>query len=609
MTTTEKLPLEEDPFFMPSIEQMNVVKELRNPKDRFHTYRTRSRANIRERIKIESTSYDDEMIGNDYFKAPPKFATDIDDCYQSELYNEPSRAHYRFKPITEMVKLREAFRKKLEIYWIKEKIVLDRVDAIKNNLIKAQVQENMVEYNKFLEDYKSNVFKESSKLKDDEREHFLETNRLRKIRDDLSDGIEPVKMNIFYHAINFVELTKYHKFQYLLKPTDWRVAHDHIHRTPDGDLENIRDSLNTLATSHLWDQNNTTLDVIMSFIENVYLEKPQQTSLVFETGGDFLQAYRVIQSLSIRPLQQYHDLSIIYANLENELQVFILKNEIYVDNLQRMHSSLSRRKNFMEQRLKELESTSKSLMNKPLLESTSNETLRTLRGLCEAAFQRAVTKTADASMTKHFSAVEKLTELEKKIFRLLETLDGIPKDLIALAEEKVRFERKRKFLQADRAYKIEMNVKFRIAQLRRCLTKPPMKVKREGKLPISVLPKKPPKEKKMKPLLTSIEQEYIRAFTELGVEGEIRFDENVKKMIDRIKNESTPFYLDHLLDKLGFIVPKETEQRFEEILRDETEKLKFKDVLPGVRSQVKLWQAGDEKFKKENIQKTQYLYE
>lgn len=593
--------LEMQPYLVPTIEQLNLVKELNKPKDKFHTYRTRSCANIRDRIQITSTRYEDELIGDEEFTAPPKYSTDIDEYYRSEFYNDYN------KPTSDINKLRETFRKNLDICWIKERMILDHLESIKNTAIKIEVDSNTKEYDKFLDEYKQESFRKSSKIKEEEREHFKECLRLRKVDDDLRDGLEPLKMNIFYHALNFVHLMMLGKCQYLFKPIEWRLVNDYIHRTPEGELENIRVSIANIRSSNLWDQNNASIEIIMDFINNVYLKEAKGFKKVFANGEEFLNSLKELQTKSLRPLQQFHEVTKTLSNSEKELYEFEAKNAAFIDSLTHLHSSLSRRKNFIEGRLEELEKQSQTLMYEPLEDSTSSEEIRTLRGLCEVVFKRVVIKKADTSLTKHYTAVEKVAAIEKKALELLKLLDNIPRpDLIMQIEEKVRNERKRKLLIAERACKIEQNVGLRISQLRRCLAKPPKKEKRKGKL--TILPKKQTKSKISKPLLTSIEEEYIRAFTELGVSGKIHFDGNVKQMIDRIKNESIPFYLDHLLDKLGFQVSKESDQKAEQIIIDETENFKYKDVLDDVRNQVKMWEDFEEQVKKENIRKTPYLY-
>lgn len=586
LTTQEQPPYDLEPYFIPNISHFNIVKELCKPKDKFHTYRTRSCANIRERIKIESPDYEDEFLETVKLKSAPQFTTDIDKYYQSELYHERSRTKFRFKPITEMNKLRESLRKKMDTQWIKERMVLDQVDALKQELMMERIKSQADEYNSFLNDYKKNGFVETIKKMQELKNLYQETDRLRKVLDEFMVQMEPLKMTIFLLGNEFVRLTVLQKFQFLVKPTEWRIEHDYIHRASMGELENNRNCINNRETAKSWNRNNVTVYTIKNFIENVHIKEEREKISVFENGEELLKAFQELRAKSYRSLLQFHLVAHASTDTEKEFITLEDKNKSLINHWNRMATILTDKRIFIEARAKTVEQTALKLIDKPMEESVSNEKLHNLRGLCNAVFQKIVLKKGDPLVAKYYSSTEKISEVEKKIFGILGQLDRIPREIIKKIEDEVRNERNKKLLQAERAQKIELGVHNRIKQLRRCLAKPPKKEKHEGKLPMSVLPKKPSKIKIKKSLLTPMEEEYIRAFTELGADGNIRFDDNAKMMISRIQNESTPFYLEHFLDTLGFKIPKETEAEAERILLDEAKNFKYKDVLPNVRRKV-----------------------
>ena len=606
LATKEQSLADLNPYFIPLISQYNDVKELCKPKDRFHTYRTRSCANIRDRIKIESPAYEDELIGTK--KAMPKVATDIDEYYQAEIYHERSRTKYRFQPKTEIIKLRELIRKKMDVYWMKEKMVLDQVNAIKQEHAMEQIKSQIKEYDEFLDAYKDKNYNHSVKMIHEVKNYYQETDRLRKTFEVLKTQIEPLNMSIFLLGNEFIRLTILKKFQYLVKPTEWRLEHDYMHRTETGELENTRDCIVYRDISNLWNRDNATVHTIKNFIENVYLKIEHEKICLFENGEAFLKAaVHKLRAKSFRFLLQFHLIAHKASDTAKQFTIVDEKNRLLLNHWTSLAKILSEKRVFMEGRRKAMEQSVMNIIAKPLEQSFSAEKLHNLRGLCKVLFKKIVLKTGDSSVG--YSPVEEIAEVEEKVFKILKQLDQIPFERIRAIEEEIRMERKKKLIQAERAHKIELTLQHRITQLRRCLEKPPKKEKREGKLPISVLPKKPPKIPIKKPLLTPIEEDYVRAFTELGADGEIKFDKNAKIMIDRIRNESIPFYLDHLLDTLGFKVPKETPEDAERILFDEAKNFKYKDVLPNVRDKVKLWEKQSEAVKQENIRKTPYLYE
>ncbi|CRK92367.1 CLUMA_CG005955, isoform A [Clunio marinus] len=242
------------PFTIPGIENYNIANELHKPKDRFHTHQTRSCANIRERIKIESPAYHDERIGNDLRKFPTRFATDIDESYQSEFYNERSRTVYKFKPKTYIRNLRETLRKNMEIQWMREKSIRDEVHRLENTKIYEDINKQIKEYEKLIE-YKAT---ESHQMLDKSMERMNElilSNRIKRQKHkEVTDKLEVIK-------------TK--NFQFLLKPIKWREQYDDFHMTPNGELEPVKTSIEQRSTAKLWDRNNNTFEVNEKYIEEL----------------------------------------------------------------------------------------------------------------------------------------------------------------------------------------------------------------------------------------------------------------------------------------------------------------------------------------------------
>lgn len=601
--------LELKPYFIPHVGQYKMIMELRKPIDRFHTYRTRSCANIRDRNLIISPEYENELIGNEKFKAKSQMATEIDENYRSEFYHERSRTQFRYQPITEMIELRESLRKKMDVYWMKERFYLDQIYSFKQEVEMKKIKEQIADYQNFLVEYKETSFHLATKTMQEVKRYYQETDQLRRKHVELQNIIEPVKMKIFALANELIRLQSLKKFQYLLKPNEWRLAHDYLHRDPMGKLENYRECILNRGTANLWNRNNENVHSIKDFVEKVFINENRESLLVFGNGSEMLKAIKNLRSKSYRSLLQFHLVAHAVTDTKKDFITTEEKNQIYIENLNRFVKTLTKKRTFMESRSAEIKRAVLKISEKPLEESFAADTRRTLHGLCEVLFQKVVLKRSDPSVKNYYTATEKIEEVEKMSFKLLDTLDSVPHELTCDFEKRIRNELKRKLIVAERAYKIELGFSQRIEQLHRCLSKPPKKEKRVGKLSISVLPKMRTKHKVEKPLLTPIEEEYMRAFTEVGSCGEVKFDKSAKLMIDRIKNESIPFYLDHFLSTLGINLPKQSPDIAENILLDEAENLKFKDVIPIVRSQVKKWDEQSEAVKRENIRKTPYLYQ
>jgi len=205
------------------------MKKLHKPPDRFHTQRTRSCANIRERVKVESVDYDDELIGAENIKMKSLLATDIDESYVKELYHERSRTEFRFKRISEVEKMRDGFMKKIEAYYIKEQMMVDKIKAKIDENVMMEVTETVNQYDKFLKDNKEITNRKTMKLMQEVKNYYIDTDKLRAEYDAVRVHVEPMRMKIFYIGSDFIRLRRYQDFQYLLMPMEWRLKHDHLH--------------------------------------------------------------------------------------------------------------------------------------------------------------------------------------------------------------------------------------------------------------------------------------------------------------------------------------------------------------------------------------------
>lgn len=606
MTTQEQPTLELQPYFVPRVDQFRAFKELCKPKDRFHTFRTRASADIRERIKIDSPAYDEELIENDDVRMVSKMATDMDEAYRSEFYHERSGTKFRFKPITEMMKLREIIRKKMDTYWMRERIVREQVQSMANKALMEESAAQAEEYQKFLEESKVKSYRQTMRTMQSIKEYYQETDRLRKLRDHLETQVEPLKMRIFNLGSDFAQLMILKNFQFMLKPTEWRMEHDKMHLTSEGKLESFRESIENRQRADLWDRDNVNVYIIKNHIENVHMDQKQAVVPAFDSGAALVSALKDLRVNSYRMLRQFHSVAHVLSDVEKEFESM---DNRQIASMDRVVTRLSAKTVFMVARSKMLEETAKKLSGETLQELLSSKKFRSLQGLCNITYQEVVQRKSDASSNKTLTTIEKLADIEKKVLGLLTTFDELPRRVTKRFEDKIRSERKRKLREGEKAYRIELSLQSKIVQLKRCLAKPPKKGKRVGKLPISVLPKKPPKPKAPPPALTKVEEEYMKAFTDLGLEqGNVKFDEDVKLMIAKIQNESIPFYIDHFIDVLGIRQPQTTEVPAADIFLDETAHFRFKEVLPAVRKQVELWEKSREMIKRENIRRTPYLY-
>ena len=609
MVTVEEKPITSDePYIdVPSCGQFSMMKELFKPPDRFHTHKTRSCAGIRERVHIEFD--DDELIGTDDFQMSSKMATDFDEYYQSEIHHQSSIIEYRYKPITEMIKLRKAFRNKLSTFFIREDMIESQIHALKEDKSLNKINETISIYESFLKNYKETNNRYTMKKMQEVKNYYQITDELRIKHKLMQAKVEPLKMKISYLGNDFIRRSIMQNFQYLMMPNEWRLKHDFLHRNLNGDLESFKDSIANRENANLWDRNNVSVLTIRDFFFNDYLKRQNRLMIVFTDAKSFMSSFKELQSKSYRSLLQFHLAAHSLADVDLQFVTIQETTLSFLENKERFVKNLSKKKVFMQKRAKEIEILVENMTKEPLENSFTEGIFVQLQGLCELLFRDKMMGGSSTSESKYLSIIEKFSEIEKRLFHDFELLDRIPPSVLQQTESEVRINRITKLRQAHRAYRIEKNLETGIDQMRRCLEKPPPKVKRVGKLPISVIPLKPRKPKKSKPIMTTLEEEYVRAFTEMGPRQTLTMDDNVKNVLTRIKNESIPFYLDHFLERLGFKLETDIVTDIERRFGDEERYIKYKHIIPKIHENYEKWKNAQEKEKKENISKTLYLYE
>ena len=189
-------------------------------------------------MKVDSLDYGDELIGTEKIKMKSLLATDIDESYVKELYHERSRTEFRFKRISEIEKMRKGFMKKIEAYYIKEQMMVDKIQAENDEKVMMEVNEVVNQYDKFLIEHKESVNRKTMRIMHDVKQYYIDTDKLRAEYDVIRVQVGPLKMKIFYTASDFMRVRRYQDFQYLLMPMEWRLKYDYLHLdNGDGSLK------------------------------------------------------------------------------------------------------------------------------------------------------------------------------------------------------------------------------------------------------------------------------------------------------------------------------------------------------------------------------------
>lgn len=607
MTTKEIPNFDGEPFKIPScFGQYGKIKRISKPPDRFHTNRSRSNAGLRNRIKVEMPDVD--LIGTDDFQGPSKVMTDIDEYYFADIHNRRTREQIKFRPITEINRLREIFRMKMDIYFMREKIIIENIRNEQDVAVMEETVEALEKYENFLNDYRDKLNVETIEKLLEMNKLYEETYRLRKYLDELQMSIEPINMRIFFLGNNFVRLSIMQNFQFLLMPYEWRLKNDFLHRTTNGHLENEKDSIKNRNVANLWDRNSISVQTIMDFIYDIYLKRNFHMVIAFPSAEAFLSKYESLENKAKLSYMQFQLTAHKMANFEKESFIAQRNIDAIINCFETSLKYMTKKRNFMQERSSQIAKLTQNAAGNPLEESLKSEHLQQILVECDFIYSDNVLKqNSAAGATKHLEPNEKVASVEAKILSILDALEGIPKYILDPIEKKVRKDRRKKLLQANFASRLEQGLYSRIEQIKRCLAKPPNKRKRIGKLQKYCLKKATPKVRVTMEELSPIELEYVKAYIEYGPRScELKFDKKHKEEIKNITFQYFPFYLDHYLSSLGYGI--NIENRWSKIFSEEEKMFAYKDVVPAVRERVKHWQRLRDQDKRDHIQKTENLY-
>lgn len=502
---------------------------MTKPTDKFHTFRSRCIAKIRERIKVDSHASDESF----------RIATDIDKNYVKEIFNERTREFYRFLPKTSAARTREILRRKLQICWMREKIIRTTIELKAESAEVEDLETQEKVFDDFLDDLKEKEFINTMRMMQESKEPFKIVETLRQQHEELEKQIEPLKMRIFVLANDFMRLLIFQNFQFLVKPLEWREEHDWIHKQADGSLEDVRESLESRMTRNLWSRDSMTVYSIKSFIEVEFAIKPKPQR-AFLSGQEMQLALDENQMRSKQSLMKFHVVACSFDEARKSFSELEIENRNCIVKMEANMKLLQERRVFFVHRAATLEHSVNELLQRPLRESISSIVTRETTTLVNFLFEKAILKNQDSSSSKNYSLREKMMALERKVFDLLAEIDQIPSVPFKKCEMEARNERKKKLRVAKRAYRIECELKEQILQFRRCIAKPPPKKIHKEIPQRSQLPKRAPKPKPPTPPLTGLERDFLRAFTNVDPhERKVRFNESAKQTLKEIKYQKS----------------------------------------------------------------------
>jgi hypothetical protein len=179
-------------------------------------------------------------------------------------------------------------------------------------------------------------------------------------------------------------------------------------------------------------------------------------------------------------------------------------------------------------------------------------------------FREKVLKQLDAD-TANQTATEKYMAIEKKCQQLLEGLYSFPDEVQKEVETKARNVKAKKVESCRESLRHRTKHENQNGAIQTMSGKTTTKKKREGRLPISIIPKKPKRSSFKANILTDLETEYIQAFTNFHP----KIVEANTELLQHVRKDMVKFY--------------------KGILSDKEKSDQFNPLIPQIEEFLKLW--------------------
>lgn len=514
-----------------------------------------------------------------------------------------------FRRITDIQNLREALR---------TKITLDYRETFttmlnENNNENAQECKDIVAFQTKLEPIaekwrESYLHKAMSRLEKLEKAYEV-TSRLQKELEEIKNRKIVINMRILYLENDLVRYTVMQNFQYLMQDHEWRVEHDWIHRNEDNHLEPFPESIEKRGKLFIRVRDNDDAFLVKKFFNENFSPNCHELLTPYKDPDEFLTEIGAVQEKTVRGLLELHLAMWLQANVTKEFRDFEQTSMKKLNKQKRNVSLRCDRKYFTEFRTQDLKLITDACITGDLKNSYQNRAANKFDGVLDTILTLLLPPRERKAILTTFSAWEKISFIERQVNDLLVVIDSLPIKILKPIEKKVRTKHETQMRIAKRTCEVELQMQNMIKSVKKNMEPPFKKPPLQRPLPRSRLPPRPKKPKTPPPKLTDREKCFLEAFaSHETTQTNVNTPEN-RKILKLVENACMPFHYDHFLSLIGYVPETDFVTMVQRRDGDESDRFKYKDVLPTVKVRLKQWERTRELVKKYQIEQTAHLYE
>lgn len=395
-------------YTVPFAGQKMEMRKICLPKDKFFTCGVRSRYGIRNRLQVNVPSFADDKIGTRQKKYISQLATEWDEYYQNEIKNRPRVR--KFKPRTILTQARESLRMKFQSAYIQEAIIERAVIRDKELQYANKVEEFRDSCTPLFMEWEELNYRRYMRKMQEVKPYYELTDKLKKELTDVRNSFIKLNMSIIYTEDDWRRRTVLQNFHYLLKEQTWRLEHDWIHRTSDGNLENFRESIQKRPFTNLRKRTEDTAWAVKEYYESFFMnENAKRVHVVFANSTEFLNGIIKLKMKSFMCLLELHFSMWVLSNLEHAYNSFKQWSETYITKRQKFVKGRCAKQYFTEVLAADLQKSAEELMDTSLYDAVASKIYRNLSELVETMLTNVIPANICDNIKNSANAVDKFT--------------------------------------------------------------------------------------------------------------------------------------------------------------------------------------------------------
>ncbi|XP_055544407.1 uncharacterized protein LOC129729680 [Wyeomyia smithii] len=435
-----------DPEFQDKAKNLKKYKTH----SKYYTSLMRSRTNVRDRLQVNAPDFDEEQLGykTKYFN---RLATEWDNYYIHELRYRPRIR--KFCPKTDILNIRDQRRKTFLRYYIAESLLKIRERNRLERKFAKWIRGFCKQTKPLFKKWKDDAYNKVLEMSDREKAAQQETRRLQNILQDRQNQSAALTEQILLLEERWTKIMQMRNYYYLLMDPLWRLQNDHLHRSADGSLCSVSESVRKCKTLFIRTEGpNIGTEISAFYTEKIFPELREQPNCTPEVEL-FMNGLNNINHRTIDLIQKFNNNLMVFTRIDYHYKVVLDEFPRYFSNHNYMLDMYKKKLETVERKNEGLKAQMNYLLGEPLRKCVGNKTMRVASSIISQLYDFIRKSQNLGKEIVEVSSMEKLSIIHQFFVDQLANLDQLPLDILKASELEARKNRKLALRQANDAYK------------------------------------------------------------------------------------------------------------------------------------------------------------